>query len=159
ADPVATAGGSVVVLKVVEKNSAGAGSTPAARVQVRVGLRRSREHELLESILESAYKKTEPQINEEYIRQFGPRWPSGRARPRVGACVLPPAPRPDGSSWAACDPLPRSLELPQRRAGPDAPQGPEPRLLTPPLSPLSPSHGSSRLLARPESLRGVHPDL
>jgi len=71
ADPVATAGGSVVVLKVAEKTSPEAGANPAARDQVRTDLRHNREAELLQSILESAYKKTELKTNEDYIRQFG----------------------------------------------------------------------------------------
>lgn len=71
ADPVATAGGSVVVLKVAEKTSPEPGANATARDQVRADLRRNREAELLQSILESAYKKTEPKINEDYIRQFG----------------------------------------------------------------------------------------
>jgi peptidyl-prolyl cis-trans isomerase D len=71
ADPVATAGGSVVVLKVAEKSSPEPGANTAARDQVRTDLLRTREAELLQSIIESAYKKTEPEINEEYIRQFG----------------------------------------------------------------------------------------
>ena len=71
ADPIETAGGSVEVLKLLEKTSPEAGSTAAAREQARADLLRMREAQLLQSIIESAAKKTEPQINEDYLRQFG----------------------------------------------------------------------------------------
>ena len=69
--PVATTGGSVVVLKVVEKPSPDAVAGVAGREQARSDLRRNRETALLNSILESAFKKTELKTNEDYIRQFG----------------------------------------------------------------------------------------
>lgn len=71
ADPVATAGGSVVVLKVAEKTSPEPTAGAAARDQVRAELRRNREDQLVQSVLDAALKKKGHEINEDYIRQFG----------------------------------------------------------------------------------------
>lgn len=71
ADPIATAGGSVVVLKVVERKRPDPGSLAAARETVRNQLSARREQDLVNAVLEAAIKRTEIKTNDEYFKQFG----------------------------------------------------------------------------------------
>ena len=71
APPTATAGGSVVVLKVQEKQVPDPGSIAGQRDAVRDELRKARQTALVDALYESARKATEFRANEDYLRQFG----------------------------------------------------------------------------------------
>ena len=71
AQPVTTSGGSIVVLKVVEKKAPDPGTLASSRDAIMRELQKSREMALVSSILEAALKRTEFKTNEEFFRQFG----------------------------------------------------------------------------------------
>lgn len=71
ATPVATSGGSVVVLKVAEKKLPDPTTLAASRTTVRNELLARREQDLINAVLETASKRTDIKTNDEYFKQLG----------------------------------------------------------------------------------------
>lgn len=71
APPVATQTGSVVVLKVAQKQFPDPSTLTGDRAKIREELLGNRQLALVQSIIEAARKATEIKTNEEYLRQYG----------------------------------------------------------------------------------------